>query len=274
MGALVDLTGKAFGSLTVIKRDETKRHNKQAHWVCKCECGNITVVSGRNLRTGITKTCGANIHKIGQNMRDLTGQKFGRLTVIQRGKIVKPGVVTWLCKCDCGKHKEIKGYSLRAGLTQSCGCYRSERATEVNSTHGLSKTRLYGIWASMIARCYKPYIDGYENYGGRGITVCDEWLNNPEAFIEWALSHGYRDNLSIDRIDCNGNYEPDNCRWADWYEQGANKRNNRHITYNGETHIISEWARKTGIKASTINCRITVLGWSVEDALTKPVKGK
>lgn len=274
MGKLIDLTGQRFGTLTVIERDHNKWKDEQAHWICKCDCGKTTVVLGGNLRRGISKTCGANIHKKGQNMRDLTGQRFGRLTVIERGKTGKPGIVNWLCKCDCGNYKEINAYSLHAGLTQSCGCYRDEQISSAVSTHGMSKTRIYSIWAGMKARCYKPYAEEYKNYGGRGIRVCDEWLNNPEAFIQWSLSHGYRDDLSIDRIDSDGNYEPDNCRWADWYEQGANKRNNRHITYNGETHIIAEWARKTGIKASTINGRITVLGWSVEDALTKPVKGK
>lgn len=274
MGTLVDLTGKTFGTLTVVSRCADERKDKQAHWVCKCECGYEVIVSGRNLRTGNTKTCGANIHKKGQNMRDLTGQRFGRLTVIERAKNGKPGIVNWLCKCDCGNYKEVNAYSLHAGLTQSCGCYRNERTSVSNSTHGMSKTRIYGIWASMKARCYKPSTDGYENYGGRGIAICDEWLNNPEAFIEWALTHGYKDDLSIDRIDCNGNYEPSNCRWVNWYEQGANKRNNVLVTYKGETHIIAEWSRKTGIKASTINARIFLYGWSVEDALTKPIRKK
>lgn len=136
--------------------------------------------------------------------------------------------------------------------------------------HGMSDTRLFKTWVHMKDRCYNPKDKRYSAYGGRGITVCDEWLNAFLPFYEWAISHGYDDTLTIDRIDVNKGYFPENCRWVDMKTQQNNRRNNHRLEYKGETHTIMEWSRIVGIKRATIQRRIAV-GWSVEDALTKPL---
>lgn len=156
-------------------------------------------------------------------LNDLTGKRYGRLTVMKRSA-VKKGHTIWSCVCDCGNLIEAEAYNLTTGHTQSCGCLQKERASESNSTHRMRNTRLYRIWSSMHTRCYRPSYHAFADYGGRGIAICDEWLHSFENFRDWALSHGYSDDLSIDRIDVDGNYEPGNCRWATWSEQNRNKR--------------------------------------------------
>lgn len=163
--------------------------------------------------------------------KDLTGMKFGRLTVLYRsenGMCSGKPVTRWMCRCDCGIEKTVDGHSLARGRTKSCGCLNAETRkrllTERATTHGGCYTRLYHIWAHMKYRCYNPNDAKYKDYGGRGITVCSEWLAGFENFRGWALSSGYSDNLSLDRIDVDGNYEPSNCRWATWRTQRMNQR--------------------------------------------------
>lgn len=201
---------------------------------------------------------------------DLTGSRFGRLVVI--GRYGRRGrSVAWLCKCDCGAEIVTRGDSLRKGATQSCGCIHKEQLQHRNYTHGLTHTRLHNIWGCMVQRCYNNKTPCYNLYGGRGITICDEWRNEFKSFYDWSISNGYADNLTIDRIDVNGNYSPDNCRWVTMKEQSNNRSTNRFLEYNGERHTISEWGELLGIDSETLSSRLR-RGWSVEKTLTEEIK--
>lgn len=159
---------------------------------------------------------------------EMIGKRFGRLTVIEEAQKRKNKFVCWVCKCDCGNiTKPVKGARLRNGETKSCGCLWSETMLRIHTVHGLCGTRVYSIWDNMIQRCTNSKRPQFKDYGGRGINVCDEWKNDFQAFYDWAMSHGYADNLTIDRIDVNGNYEPSNCRWVTMKVQQNNRRNNR-----------------------------------------------
>lgn len=197
---------------------------------------------------------------------DLTGQRFGRLIVLGRTELEKTGQARWLCKCDCGNETVVQSYDLRSGNTQSCGCQRQENFT--HTTHGHSKKRVYAIWKGMKSRCYNKNRKAYKDYGGKGIAVCEEWRDDFEAFYVWAMSNGYSDDLSIDRIDSDGNYEPANCRWADGLTQANNKTNNDVIEFNGSAHTMAEWSKITGIKYATLYRRIHIYKWEPERALT------
>lgn len=208
---------------------------------------------------------------------DLTGQKFGKLTVIERVNNDKSGKAVWRCECECGNAVKVLGKSLRTGNTQSCGCIQRKKAkarlTELNKTnkkHGHSHDRIYKILGYMKDRCYNPNNEYYHIYGAEGKTVCDEWLgeHGAENFIDWAEQNGYANNLTIDRIDNTKGYSPENCRWVDMKTQSNNKRNNHFITYNGTTCTMKQWAEKCGINYSTLENRINKLHWSIERALT------
>ena len=201
---------------------------------------------------------------------DLTGKKYGRLTVLKKDGHIG-GKIAWLCKCDCGNTKRMIGSNL-GRLSNSCGCVRTSKFIERSTKHGYSNERLYYIWIHMKQRCSDPKDIKYKNYGGRGITVCKEWENSFEKFYNWSIENKYSSELTLDRKDNNGNYSPENCRWATVKEQNNNKRNNRLVSYNGKTMTVSQWAEISGIRYDTLLSRIKVLKWDIEKAIKTPVK--
>lgn len=266
MGKPVDLTGLRFGRLVVLH--ET-RVNGRKRWVCSCDCGGITTTCGQHLVSGHTKSCGCLQRDRTSEAcgKDYTGARFGRLFVVEKVSNAG-GSALYRCVCDCGTVAEVNGSNLVSGATRSCGCIRKEAAAKLKFSHGEHGTRIYRCWRNMLERCENPKCNEYPHYGRRGISVCEEW-HDPVLFFKWAKESGYRDDLSIDRIDVNGDYCPDNCRWADNATQARNKTNNVKITFAGRTMILADWAQETGLSAKSITYRLRH-GWSVEDALTKP----
>lgn len=204
------------------------------------------------------------------------GDKFTRLTVMKQldDYIDKSGRKDkrWLCLCECGNEKIVRGSYLSGKVTRSCGCLRSEKSSErLKNTvkHGFAGTRIYHTWRLMIDRCENTNNKSYKNYGGKGIKVCAEW-KNVENFVNWSKAHGYADNLTIDRIDSKKDYSPDNCRWVDRKTQNNNTSRNHLLTYNGKTQTLAQWSEETGINYGCLKTRINKLGWSVEKSLTTP----
>lgn len=198
----------------------------------------------------------------------MIGERFGKLIVIEETKQRKWGQKVYKCQCDCGNITYVVKSSLKNGLTNSCGCLLKLKKTK----HKMSNTRLYNIWCGIKTRCYNKNRSTYKYYGERGITVCDEWLHDFMTFYNWSLSNGYKDNLTIDRIDINGDYEPNNCRWVDYTTQNNNTRKNVYLTYNGKTQTISQWGTELNVDPKLINIRHS-RGWSdAECLLGKEVK--
>lgn len=213
----------------------------------------------------MTEKASVNASKHAHNFIDLTGQRFGRLLVIELAPGYKKST-HWICKCDCGKIVVVWGQSLRKGNTTSCGCYHREIAGGNFKTHGLSHTKLYHIWEGMKRRCNNESDVGYHKYGARGIRICNEWQNDFKVFYDWAIQNGYEDGLTIDRINNEEGYCPENCRWVTLLEQANNTRSNHRIVCRGEEHTLAEWSRISGIQSATI-CRRLKKGWPEEEAI-------
>ena len=208
---------------------------------------------------------------------DITGEKFGKLTVIQRNGYTtdKDGKRTslWLCKCECGNKITVPQHNLVTGGRKSCGCLRN-KLHDTYTTHNLSRSRIYHTYNNMLTRCYAKKDKHYDSYGGRGIKVCDEWKSDFMSFYKWAIKNGYNDSLTIDRIDVNGNYEPNNCRWVNAEIQNRNKRNNVRYNVYGESLLIREISEKYNIPIPTLRGRMKKFNISMEEAIEykKPLK--
>lgn len=260
-----DLTGRKFGKLTPLNIVE--RPQRGTYWQCRCDCGRTTVALASNLKGGNTKSCGclANGGKLSMRQRSLPakpiipsnrvppsvaamiGRQYGKLTIVEFvGRKGAHGMVK--CQCACGNTTIARAASIKQGDTTSCGCVRSSGKAML--THGDSKKdslyyRLYRIWCNMRERCENPNSDSAQWYADHGVTVCEEW-HDWLAFKSWSLSHGYRDDLTIDRIDPFGNYCPENCRWTTPYIQANNHRNSRMVTVNGKTTTLMNWCLENG----------------------------
>ena len=257
-----DLTGQRFSKLTVINATHKKGTN--IYYDCLCDCGTIINTRGASIKAGCPTSC--NKCKI----INLKGLRFSRLLVIKFAYMIKSCSV-FECLCDCGKIKNIRGTHLKRGLTKSCGCLCIEELKIRATSHGCATdnkcTSEYVSWTNMKQRCYNPNSKDYNNYGGRGIIICDRWKNSFDNFLS-DMGKKPNEKYSIDRINVNGNYEPSNCRWATQLDQTNNKRTNKNLTYNGETLTMSQWAKKMNIPLATIHNRIK-RGLSVKDSLTK-----
>lgn len=202
-----------------------------------------------------------------KNIKDITDQKFGKLTVIKISGKSKSGNIKWLCKCDCGNTTEVIGSKLRNGYTKSCGCLKFSAQAQ-----GYSATRLYQIWTNMHRRCYDSRHDNFKWYGAKGIFICDEW-HQFMSFRTWALTNGYADNLSIDRINPKGIYEPSNCRWQTQKQQMNNVSSNKILYFEGKKYTQSEFADNFNLSYHTVTNRIR-LGWELERIVNTPEERK
>ena len=189
-----------------------------------------------------------------RQVENVIGQRFGKLLVLENLNFKKHGSTVHRCLCDCGNIKDVPLSYLKSNHTRSCGCF----AKETHTLHGLCQTRLYGIHQGMLKRCFSKTEFAYKYYGGRGITVCENWVGKDGFvnFYNWAINNGYAENLTIDRIDVNGNYEPNNCRWIEKGEQSKNTRRNVFVTFENQTKTISDWAREKNIPITTLSRRI------------------
>lgn len=270
-GRVNDITGVQFEKLTVV--GYAGRRGVAHYWWCQCSCGSSLKQFARTA-LGRVKSCGCAWVDSGLRKRhDMTGKRFGRLTAISADDNCS-GVRRWICLCDCGNQVSVSQGSLASGNSKSCGCLRADTIGSLSRTHGhrtdRKRTPEYTAWQCIKERCYNRHNKRYADYGGRGISVCGRWLNSFENFLS---DMGMRPSPehSIERKENSGNYEPDNCVWATRQEQGRNKRNNRLISLNGETHSLVEWSEILGIPYSTLYYR-SYEGWSDERVLTEPVR--
>lgn len=273
IGKLVNLEGKMFGRLKVIKRVENI--GKEVVWLCECQCEkkNKLNIRARLLLHGNKKCCGCTKEII----YDLSCLKFNHWTVIEYVGKSESRNSLWICECDCD-HKTrsiITDTNLKQGSSKSCGCQNKR-----NTTHGKSRSKnkldvkIYKAWSNMKDRCFNENNESFCHYGGRGIIVCNEWLDKETGFINfynWSTKNGADNDLTIDRIDNNGYYAPDNCRWVDFKTQENNKSNNRYITYNGKTQTLTLWSEEFNMLVATLKARLDS-GWNIHDALNKEIK--
>jgi hypothetical protein len=217
-----DITGQRFGRWLVTGR-AGRTAKSQATWTCVCDCGEIRAVAGSDLRNGSSTSCGK--HQVKLNLKNLQGQRFGKLVVVSREGNTRTGACTWRCMCDCGNVKVVTGFHLRRRSVVSCGLHKEGQARIRFTRHGQitrrGRTGAYESWAHMIERCSNPNVKCWKDYGGRGISVCESWKNFENFYADM---HDRPTGLTIERVDVNGNYEPGNCVWDDKFRQAQNHR--------------------------------------------------
>lgn len=253
-----DITEKRFGKLTAIKWLRIASPSRASVWLCRCDCGKEAEVRLNNLSSGHTRSCGCLSDNLlySPKFLDMAGMRFGMLLVLGYSRTVNKKAM-WRCKCDCGTACEVTGSYMRCGHTASCGCFRAIATAQNKTTHGMTsggrKQGTYRSWQDMKQRCLNKKHMHYQDYGGRGIAICKRWVNSFDDFFSdmGKCPDGY----TLGRKENNGNYEPGNCRWETYIEQGANKRNNLLLTLNGKTLTISQWARELRMPLSTIQTR-------------------
>lgn len=201
--------------------------------------------------------------------KNLIGEKFGKLTVISRfQENTKSGRAQWVCRCDCGNTTIVPTYRLTCGETKSCGCKRYESH---NKVHGMTKTDIHNKWLQIKQRCLDKNYKAYQNYGAVGITICDEWKDDFVAFMNWSYKNGYREGLSLDRIDNSKGYSPDNCRWVTWKDQCNNRRSNINVTYQGRTQTLKQWCEELNLNYDLIRNRMRKKRITFEEAIEEGV---
>ena len=245
-----DLSGQKFGRLTLLYPLPKQPYSTRRYYHCKCDCGKEVDVAISDIKSGRTTSCGCYLKEVSHRLKeDLTGKRFGSLVVQGRTDSIRYGkegrqFVAWTCRCDCGNIVVRTTQDLTRGHSTTCGdCHR---------TKGHTHEDLYHRWVSMRNRCYCESTNAYPNYGGRGIHICDEWRDNYMTFRKWAEENGFRPELTIDRIDVNGPYSPENCRWVSMDVQHNNKRTNRYVTVDAETRTLTQWAKLMGTTYDSI----------------------
>lgn len=253
-----DLEGQTFDKLTAIL------YCGKGRWICSCECGKLTRVSSYDLCRGTRTRCSSCAQ-----IDDLRGKMFGYWKVLSRAES-RNGHILWNCICTkCGTKRKVFADSLKRPHTLSCGCCTAETLREYHTTHGMTKTRIYNIWAKIKERCFKPNSPAYKYYGSRGIKICDRWKDSfenfrddmYESYLKHVEEYGEK-NTTLDRIDVNGDYCPENCRWATWNEQADNRRNSEIIVLGREAHNLTEWCRLLNL------CQGTLIKWKKKFNLT------
>lgn len=257
--------GNKFGRLEILS---VESRNNQRIALCRCDCGTEKQIRLSHVKNGITVSCGC----IKRKHTVEVGQRFGRLVVEsvifrrEHGHLKAPVV------CDCGTHKFVGIAELSTGITRSCGCLVVEQISTLSYKHGGEGTVLYSVWHGMKVRCLNKNSENYRIYGGRGITVCDEWVNDFYSFKLWAVSNGYRKGLQIDREDVNGNYEPSNCRWVTSKLNCNNRRDNVFLEAFGERKTMKQWSEdeRCVVNYAALKKRVSSYMWSDISAITTP----
>lgn len=269
MGRLLyDHSGEVWNDLTLIK------HVGKSCYLAKCICGRETVVRYSQVKVEKVKSCG---HRKYDAVNSIIGTKVNNLQVLEEAGRKNKNILV-KCLCDCGNTAIITVSRVKNGIVKDCGCSKKKITSELMKKHGESNSKLYWIWESMKARCYREKTEHFKYYGERGVSICNEWLGEDGFlnFRNWSTKNGYIDGkkLSIERKDINGNYEPSNCEWIPFVLQARNRKSNINATLNGKTKCLTEWCNELDLKFSSIRYLIKVKGLTPEDAIEFKLKNR